>query len=143
MANIDIREYLSAHGIRPSLQRIAVMDYLLHHHTHPSVDEIYNALLPVVPTLSKSTLYNTLKLFADHNVALMLGIDEHNARFDGNVEPHAHFMCVSCGRIFDIDEAMLPGLRGVVCHSIGEFNVLGTELNYRGYCPDCTESQKN
>ena len=53
-------DYLLKHGIKPSIQRLAVMGYLLEHRTHPAVDEIYNALKAEVPTLSKTTVYNTL-----------------------------------------------------------------------------------
>ena len=31
-------EYLLSYHIKPSVQRIAIMDYLLKHHTHPRID---------------------------------------------------------------------------------------------------------
>ena len=34
-------DYLISYNIKPSVQRIAIMDYLLAHKTHPSIDEIY------------------------------------------------------------------------------------------------------
>lgn len=46
-------EYLLNHHIKPSVQRIAIMDYLLKHKTHPCIDEIYTALCKEIPTLSK------------------------------------------------------------------------------------------
>lgn len=69
-------EYLLDHQIKPSVQRIAIMDYLLKHKTHPCIDEIYTALCKEIPTLSKTTVYNTLKLFVEHGAAKMLTIDE-------------------------------------------------------------------
>ena len=78
-------EYLLSYHIKPSVQRIAIMDYLLKHHTHPRIDEIYMALCPDIPTLSKTTVYNTLKLFVEHGAARMLTIDERNACFDGDI----------------------------------------------------------
>ena len=71
-------DYLISYNIKPSVQRIAIMDYLLAHKTHPSIDEIYLALCKDIPTLSKTTVYNTLKLFVEHGAALMLTIDEKN-----------------------------------------------------------------
>ena len=65
-------DYLISYNIKPSVQRIAIMDYLLAHKTHPSIDEIYLALCKDIPTLSKTTVYNTLKLFVEHVAALML-----------------------------------------------------------------------
>ena len=62
-------------GIRPSMQRLSIMDYLLKHATHPTIDDIYKDLLPSIPTLSRTTLYNTLRLFAETNAAQLLTID--------------------------------------------------------------------
>ncbi|MCQ2192800.1 MAG: transcriptional repressor [Paludibacteraceae bacterium] len=139
---LKTQEYLSAHGIRPSAQRIAIMNYLLTHKTHPTVDEIYTALHPELPTLSKTTLYNTLKLFYDKNVTLMLTLDERQTRFDGNVEPHAHFQCNVCGKVFDIMMEELPELKNVCKHKIGELTISTIELNYRGECASC-RGEKN
>ena len=91
-------EYLLGYHIKPSVQRIAIMDYLLNHKTHPCIDEIYTALCKEIPTLSKTTVYNTLKLFVEHGAAKMLTIDEKNACFDGDVHPHAHFQCKVCNK---------------------------------------------
>ena len=96
------KQYLIDQGINPSIQRLAIMDYLLTHSTHPTVNEIYLELLPVIPTLSKTTVHNTLKLFVKHNIALCIDIDERHARFDGKITAHAHFRCKKCGRIDDI-----------------------------------------
>ena len=72
---------LLKYSIKPSMQRIAIMEYLMEHRTHPSADEIYTALSPSMPTLSKTTVYNTLKLFSEQGAALMLTIDERNSNF--------------------------------------------------------------
>jgi Fe2+ or Zn2+ uptake regulation protein len=106
-----IGQYLLGFGIRPSFQRIAIMHYLNHNRTHPTADEIFEVLRKQIPTLSKTTVYNTLKLFVEHGAATYIGIDEKNARFDGCTEPHAHFRCKNCGQIIDLKmdiEKFLP-----------------------------------
>lgn len=103
---------LLEYGIHPSVQRIAIMDYLQKHHTHPTVDEVYVALHKEIPTLSKTTVYNTLKLFAEQGAAQMLTIDERKVCFDGVVTPHVHFLCKTCGKVFDFpltEEQMYVG----------------------------------
>ena len=59
---------LTEYGFRPSLQRIAIVEYLFTHSTHPVVDTIFNELSSSIPTLSKTTVYNTLKLFEEKNI---------------------------------------------------------------------------
>jgi Fe2+ or Zn2+ uptake regulation protein len=125
-------QYLSGYGIRPSVQRLAIMRYLRSNKTHPTADEIFDALRKQIPTLSKTTVYNTLKLFVDHGAAIYIGIDEKNARFDGYVEPHAHFRCKTCGKIIDLDidtEQLLPK----------NFNgkIDETYFYLKGLCEDC------
>ena len=67
-------ETLSNHNIKPSLQRIAVYSYLIEKKNHPTVDMIYSDLHPTMPTLSKTTVYNTLKLFIENGCSLDWGL---------------------------------------------------------------------
>ena len=94
--------YLTAHNVKPSVQRMAVMEYLLDHRTHPTADEIYLALHRKMPTLSKTTVYNTLKILTGKGAALQLTIDEKNCCFDADTTPHAHFLCTRCGKVYDM-----------------------------------------
>ena len=53
MQEKEVYEYLTAHGVKASVQRVAVMQYLLQQMGHPTVDEIYQALVDHIPTLSQ------------------------------------------------------------------------------------------
>lgn len=130
-------DYLISYNIKPSVQRMAIMDYLLSHKTHPSIDEIYLALCKDIPTLSKTTVYNTLKLFVEHGAALMLTIDEKNACFDGDISLHAHFLCKKCGKIFD-----MPYSGEVKQVDMYGFQVDEVHQYYKGVCPACAEEKK-
>lgn len=131
----DVYGYLSKYGIKPSMQRVAVMEYLMTHATHPTADEIYVALSPSMPTLSKTTVYNTLKLLAAHGAILLLDIDERNARFDGDTSPHAHFWCRGCGMVRDLPMPVAP--EELVLND-SRFEVDDMQVYYKGYCPKCS-----
>ena len=130
-------DYLISYNIKPSVQRIAIMDYLLAHKTHPSIDEIYLALCKDIPTLSKTTVYNTLKLFVEHGAALMLTIDEKNACFDGDTSLHAHFLCKKCGKIFDLPYS--NEVKKVEQIDMNGFKVDEIHQYYKGICPACSK----
>lgn len=125
-------EKLIEKGIRPSLTRVMIYDYLLKHRTHPTADEIYRDLSPDVPTLSKTTVYNTVKLLSSEGVIKMLTIEEQQARFDAYVDNHGHFLCGGCKKVFDFDvempKDMLPD--GFVAKT--------KEIFYTGFCKDCS-----
>ena len=59
----NITEFLNAHDIKPSYQRIKVYEHLVHSDNHPSAEFIYRKLIKTIPTLSKTTIYNSLKTF--------------------------------------------------------------------------------
>lgn len=135
-----VYDYLLSYGIKPSVQRIAIMDYLIKHKTHPCVDDIYMALNKQIPTLSKTTVYNTLKLFVEHKAAVMLTIDERNTCFDAVLDLHAHFQCKHCGKIFD-----LPlDLHSIEMEGLTNDGFIIDEVHryYKGLCPKCQDKSQ-
>ncbi len=138
----NVQEYLLSKGVRPSPQRIAIMNYLLDNCNHPTVEAVYDALHTSMPTLSKTTVYNTLKLFEEKKVVQLLNIDERNVRLDATMEPHAHFQCMRCGKIFDV--SVKNGGKMVELLGMNEmtgFEVQQTQIYYKGICPHC-QSEK-
>lgn len=130
----DSHQYLRKFSIKPSVQRTAVMDFLLNNRIHPTIDEIYLALSPSMPTLSKTTVYNTLNIFVDRGAVQTLLLDEKNARYDVDISGHAHFICHSCGSISDIFS--LPASMYTLPES-DDFNIKSVEIAYAGICKKC------
>ncbi len=122
-------------GLRPSPQRIAVAAYVLSHRTHPTADEIFIGLKEQYPSLSKTTVYNTLHSLVSSKGVLEVNIEPGIARFDGCTEPHAHFRCLKCNMIYDIDllEMSFPE----------EFDISGVQVNLTGCCPQCRTNPKS
>lgn len=124
-------------GMRPSMQRLAIMDYLINHPIHPTIDDVYQALSNKVPTLSRTTVYNTLRMLSENQAAQMITIDEHRVCYDGNVESHVHFYCKKCGKIIDLFGEQAPKLEG---EKTVEGNIIQEEqLYYKGICAKCAK----
>ena len=122
-------------GIKPSVQRVEIMNYLMTHFTHPTVEEVYNALCPVIQTLSRTTVYNTLRLFSERGAALMITIDEHRVCYDGDTHPHVHFYCKECGKVLDFMDESAPAMTGTL--KIEGNLVDEKQLYYKGVCAEC------
>ena len=130
---MNVYEYLLSYNIKPSVQRIAIIYYLLKHHTHPCIDEIYLALCKDIPTLSKTTVYNTLKILVEQGAVQMLTIDDKNSRYDADITPHAHFRCSKCGCIKD-----LPIKENIIFKEDSEkIKITEVQLYCKGYCTQC------
>ncbi|HSV85132.1 MAG TPA: Fur family transcriptional regulator [Levilinea sp.] len=130
---IVIRNKLVERGIRPSYQRIKVLEYLFHAGGHPTVEDIYAQLSPLIPSLSKATIYNTLRSFMNGGLIRVISIDGVEKRYDLTIYNHGHFKCDHCGEIFnfhiDIDNFPLDDL--------AQFEIREKNLYIHGLCPHC------
>lgn len=135
MIKTEAYNRLVSHGVRPSVQRLAIMEYLLTHYNHPTVEDVYKGLCDTIRTLSRTTVYNTLRMFADHRVAQMITIDEHRVCYDGRMNPHAHFYCIHCNKIVDLLEVEAPI---VIAPKFFDGNMITeAQLYYKGVCKKC------
>lgn len=136
----QIKDALVQHGISPSNPRVAILNYLREHYTHPTADEIFRDLRSSVPTLSLTTVYNTLKLFADKGLCLSLSINEKQVCYDGHTQPHGHFLCSKCGKVYDIDydDASI----GLLNNELHGHHVSEVHYYYKGICSECLMSKR-
>ena len=109
------------------------MEYLLNNKNHPTVDNIHKDLIKVIPTLSKTTVYNTLNLFAKQNVVQIINIENNEVRYDGNVSFHGHFKCEKCGKIYDFNIKS----NDLNFEQIEEFEIKHTDIYLKGICKKC------
>ncbi len=128
-----LKNILQAKGVKPSFQRISVLKYIVEQKNHPSVDTIYASLIEMIPTLSRTTIYNTLNLLTEKDIITALTISDTEIRYDYVEFDHAHFQCKACGNIFDLD---------IVCEtckseSIGGHKILEKQVHLKGICINC------
>ena len=134
MTTIDnIKVYLKKRGIKPSYQRMKIYEYLVTHKNHPTVDMIYRDLVDQIPTLSKTTVYNTLKLFVQRNISIIINIEDNETRYDADTSLHGHFKCRVCRRIYDIN----LDLSEVKMKTMKGFNVDEHHIYLKGTCNKC------
>lgn len=132
----NIGEYLRGNGIKPSYQRIKIFEYLMNTKEHPTVDTIYRSLVGDIPTLSKTTVYNTLNLFVENNIALLITIEENETRYDADISLHGHFKCEKCGNVVDFSVEM----DNVKVEELSGFQINQKHVYFKGLCDRCLET---
>lgn len=130
----DLTNLLLEKNIRPSHQRIKILEYLLENKDHPTVDMIYSALHEDIPTLSKTTVYNTLNLFIEANLVKSLSIEDHEARYDIVTDEHGHFKCTNCNQIYDLSIDSSSLIEG----ELNKFKINEMNIYLKGLCPKCS-----
>ena len=100
----NISDMLSVHRIRSTRQRVAIATQMFEKEQHLSADVILewvnNDL--TTATVSKATVYNTLKLFVERGILKEVAIDPQRTIFDTNTHQHHHVFNVDTGELRDI-----------------------------------------
>jgi len=135
----QIRRHLEMHDVKPSHHRIKVYQYLVENRNHPNVDMIYRELSDEIPTLSRTTVYNTLNLFVERDLVSLITIAENEMRYDADTSMHGHFRCRHCGTIYDLrlkDSAL-------EFENLDNFRVDASHLYFKGLCANCLAEAGN
>ena len=129
----QIKELLVSKDIKPSFHRLRILQYLVENRNHPTADMIFREISADIPTLSKTTIYNTLKTFLEHGIVQAVTIEDNEVRFDADTKLHGHFKCLNCNGIYDLnlsDDFLMQGT--IEGHRITECHVY-----LKGICKTC------
>ncbi len=123
-------------GLAVTPQRLAIIRALLESREHPRADAIFAKVRKLHPHISLATVHRTLETLCEIGEARKVTMLHDSARYDGNVMPHHHVVCVKCRRIRDIE---IPELdRALAGHAgLGEFRLVGSSLEVLALCDKC------
>ena len=121
-------------------KRDAILEYMRQTDAHPSAETVHAGLKATIPDISLGTVYRNLALFKQQGMIQSLGSVQGVERFDGNVEPHVHFICTGCDAVLDLPELQVPQtLCGSAAAGVGG-TVSGCQLTFSGLCGDCSKN---
>ena len=134
----QFKEGLQKVGLKPTYQRLKILEYLGKHEVHPTVEMIHQALIRDIPTISKTTIYNTLNALLDKGIIHALTITGTETRYDYKGIPHHHFLCRKCGRVIDI---------AIQCPYVEKKEVAGHRIEelhgyFKGICKECLKTKR-
>ena len=132
---------LRARGLRLTEPRCLILDVVRATDAHPSASTVYRQLRKRLPRVSLATVYRNLRRLAAEGFLLeRAGMD--GLRFDGNIERHDHFTCLTCRRVFDVPPAQALGPRRRVAIRTG-FEVLDHRIEFYGVCAACRRRRRD
>lgn len=129
-------ERLRAAGLRPTGPRLAILAFLESDQAHPSAQHIFAALRPAYPSLSLSTVYETLDAFLEAGICRSVAGEGALLRVDGTTYPHDHAVCRECGHIFDVPAARRPRTEPPAILP-GGLAVTGMRVEFEVVCGEC------
>jgi Fur family iron response transcriptional regulator len=99
----QIAQEIHSVGLKPTEQRVRIAEILMHTPTHMTADQILATLRTGGERISKATVYNTLKVLAEHGLVRQINIDPERSVYDSTRAHHHHFHDVDTGQLLDID----------------------------------------
>jgi len=134
---------LREHGYRVTPQRVAIINTIVGHTGHPTVEEVHAQVQVDFPMTSLATVYKTVSLLKEIDELQEIHTADDVRHVDGRVaEPHPHLICKLCGKIVDLDNLDVSSLAVQVAQGTGYVEV-SNRADFWGICPRCAQSQAN
>lgn len=125
-------------GFRQTFQRRKILEFLMNTNSHPTADVIYKEIVKEIPTVSKTTVYNTVNTLVEEGIIKSFRAFDSDTHFDANTEPHYHFVCTECKKVYDV---------GLCCSNVLKYDIDGHKIEdificYSGICKSCKNKRK-
>ena len=121
-------------GLKVTPQRVAVYREIISRNDHPSAEELYESLKDKIDGISLTTVYRTLASLEKAGLVMRVPTLRDKVHYDARVEPHSHFVCLNCGRIYDTE--IVPEVNTNKLEKEG-FKVLNCTVLCYGICNRC------
>lgn len=131
----DTIAILKRKGIKPTSNRILVMDVLLHSRHPMSLNDIELKLIP----MDKSSIFRVLTLFRETDAVHTIEDGTGSLKYEvchGNGEHlqhlHVHFHCEVCKQTYCLENISIP-----IVDLPSGFDIHSANYTLKGVCPKC------
>ncbi len=131
-------KYLRQKGLNLTSQRREVLEVFLSSGRHLTVEELYNLAKKENPGIGQATVFRTLKLLADADLARKVVLGDKKTRYEikYGIEHHDHLVCIECGKFIEAVDPAIEELQKKLCRKFG-FSPRKHSLEIFGYCKNC------
>ena len=102
-ADSDLISMLHRRGQRVTPQRLVILRELRRMGGHVPAERVHRAVARELPGTSIPTVYATLDLLVELDLARKLDIGAGMSLYDSRTDPHGHLVCRTCGTIADLE----------------------------------------
>ncbi len=131
-----LKNHLTKNSLKLTRQRELILTTFLKME-HVTAEQLYHILAKKDPHIGLATIYRTLKLFCETDLAQERHFGSQT-QFD-NVSHkghHDHLICTSCGKIVEFQNCQIENLQEEVARKNG-FTIQTHKLELYGLCENC------
>lgn len=132
------REFIAAQGLKLTRQRDIILSAFLALDGHIGIDEFYYQLRAKHPGIGHTTVYRTLKLFAESGIARGVRFEDGQIRYEqvSGGGHHDHMICTRCGTIEEFKSEPIEKIQSQLADSRG-FLIETHKIEMYGVCAAC------
>lgn len=108
--SIELRDLISAKGIKVTPQRMRVLEAVYKLNNHPTAENILDYIRKNDPNIGSGTVYKVLETLVKNNLIKKVKTENDVMRYDGVLENHHHLYCIQCDYIEDYNNEKLDKL---------------------------------
>ena len=97
----EIMKTLANAGLKATVQRLVILEALTDNFSHPTAESIYGKIKKDYPSISLSTVYNTLDVLSKCGIIRIVNTDSVTARYDAVTDMHHHIFVENKNKIED------------------------------------------
>jgi len=136
---INYAVLLKEAGLKATFQRINILESI-DKYGHMSVEDIYDEVIKVHPSVSLATIYKNIILMMEKAVLVEVAIVGKKPKYELIKSDHIHLVCTECGEVED-----KPCLEATdrVFHELTDnehFKLNKRQVNLYGVCASCQEA---
>jgi Fe2+ or Zn2+ uptake regulation protein len=127
-------------GLKATFQRMHIL-HVIDEAGHMSIEDIYEEVTKVHPSLSLATIYKNIELMVEKGVVVEVPIIGKKSKYELAKEDHIHLVCVECGTVEDkmcVHETE-EMFRNITKNE--DFKLSKRQVNLYGICHDCQAKQ--
>ncbi|MDQ0474735.1 Fur family transcriptional regulator [Labrys wisconsinensis] len=133
----DWVQILRDKGLRATVQRVTVLDYL-HHHPHADAETVFQGVRSSLSTISLQAVHLIVQDLSGEGLIRRISLpDSASARYETRIEDnHHHIQCIRCGRIEDVD-CVVGHAPCIEPSDTRGMRIVEASIVFRGICRDC------
>ncbi len=132
----DYTLLLKENSLKATFQRIYTLD-VIDRSGHISIDDIYEEVTKVHPSLSLATIYKNIILMVEKGVVVEVPIAGKKPKYELAKRDHIHLICTVCGTVEDKPCIVETGKVLEEMTSKEHFKLNRRQVNLYGVCKNC------
>jgi Fur family ferric uptake transcriptional regulator len=133
-----LTQHLTRKRLKRTEQRETILQVFLKSKRHLTVEELHELVKRKDPGIGLTTIYRTMKLFCECNLARANHFDESRVRYEQQYKTahHDHMICLTCGETIEFVNSQIEKLQEKVAEQFG-FKMTDHRMEIYGLCQKC------